>query len=358
MKIKTFLFIIIVFFSTKVFCDEISNQSVITEEYVAKVIIEGKWGTNAGEFGQTFISLLSENSIVPNSLAVNSKGDIYILDIANNRIQKFNKDGKYIKSISVPSWKGYKLYNWSSDWSEWDILPAEAEGKNIVIDSEDNLYYYFIKYRYKKQEEADRDKDGRVSYLDLIEEKDMRSHTEWLDNPEAKGEVWLFKNDRLVRKWETNVMERFEPPPDYEIEKQKLDKDREKVIIKFKDGRRMNFEYKQIDNENRKIQFIDKNGKVKEFQFKPNRKLKENEKYFVSKEPEVKNNRIFISTGIFKRPFNYSDLFTYVYDLEGNLLSIAKGIIFKENPIDSDRYYLETTNEGIKVIKFKREPIK
>jgi len=349
------LLIIIFLFSNKIFSQAISNQSVITEEYVPKVIIEGKWGTNAGEFGVQECET-DPFCYKPESIAVNSKGEIYVLDLVNNRIQKFNNDGEYILSIPVDSFIGdikkyipretlLKIYEEigkeylnDDEYKEQlknrgvaetndilgrpKIIPNKVKGINIVVDDSDVLYYYCKKIK------------------------------------EKKGEVWVFKNDKLVRKFETNVIERFEPAPDYEVEKQKIDKDREKIIIKFKDGRKMNFEYKQIDNENRKIQFTDKNGKVKEFQFKPNRKLKENEKYFVSKEPEVKNNRIFISTGIFKRPFNYSDLFTYVYDLEGNLLSIAKGIIFKENPIDSDRYYLETTNEGIKVIKFKREPIK
>ena len=198
MKIKTFLFIIIIFFSTKVFCDEISNQSVITEEYVAKVIIEGKWGTNAGEFGvQSGGTSIGEYDelYAPNSLAVNSKGEIYILDLINNRIQKFDKKGKYLLSIPVDSWKGEFT---SEAWIPVDpnnpegdvrwvrlIHPCESRGINIAIDSEDNIYYYCVK--------------GYRNY-------------EW-----TKGEVWVFKNDRLVKKFETNIMERFEPAPDYEI---------------------------------------------------------------------------------------------------------------------------------------------
>ena len=315
MKTKTFLFIIIIFFSTKVFCDEISNQSVITEEYVAKVIIEGKWGTNAGEFGvQSGGTSIGEYDEVyaPNSLAVNTKGEIYILDLINNRIQKFDKKGKYLLSIPVDSWKGeftseagipVDQNNPEGDvrWVRL-IHPCESRGINIAIDSEDNIYYYCVK--------------GYRNY-------------EW-----TKGEVWLFKNDKLVRKWETNVMERFEPPPDYEIEKQKLDKDREKVIIKFKDGKKMEKEVKAF------------------------RKLKDTD-ILSTYSPKIlkKRNEIIISN---PRIFNNEtkkwegEHITYVYDFNGNLKSIIKG----HTPIynDGNNYGIETEQNGIQIIKYERIP--
>ncbi len=110
------IFISFIFFislSTIIFGKTINNLSVITEEYVQKVIIEGKWGTNAGEFGKAEDIMVRDDwmsKVIPESLAVDSKGNIYILDIVNNRIQKFNNKGRYIKNIKVPSWKGYFLY--------------------------------------------------------------------------------------------------------------------------------------------------------------------------------------------------------------------------------------------------------
>ncbi len=138
-----------------------TTQEVQIEEYVPKVILEGKWGTGEGEFGIDG-AYLEEGQIVPKgqaepvyptSLAVDSNGNIYILDTVNNCIQKFNSKGKYVFSIPVESWQGYLLGK-----------PKGVRGINIVIDSQDNLYYYLIKGE--------------------------------------KGEVWQFKEDKLVKKWE------------------------------------------------------------------------------------------------------------------------------------------------------------
>jgi hypothetical protein len=139
------------------------------EEYVPKVIIEGKWGTGPGEFGYDGFNPedFSPNSAVfgpddlihPRSLSVDSKGNIYILDVANNRIQKFNKNGKHLTDLKVDSWSGYELDPEKGWW-------YKVRGINIVIDSKDNLYYYLK-----------RTKDGKET-----------------------GEVWQFRNDKMVKK--------------------------------------------------------------------------------------------------------------------------------------------------------------
>ena len=176
-----------------------TTEQVQIEEFVPKVIIEGKWGTEPGEFGiqETF----GLEKIVPNSIAVDSKGNIYILDLINNRIQKFDSEGKHLFNISVDSWKGkvrmidseyvagYNLLKekWEKqkykykELQQGEKFPAmnrlvnyelpeyydiNAKGINIVIDSDDVLYYY------------------------LVREK------------ENKGEVWEIKNDKFVKKWE------------------------------------------------------------------------------------------------------------------------------------------------------------
>jgi len=269
------LLIIIFLFSNKIFSQAISNQSVITEEYVPKVIIEGKWGTNAGEFGRNFLGMGTKD-YTPSSLAVNSKGEIYILDLVNNRIQKFDKEGRYLKSIKVESFKGWAEYETvgvpvDPNNPEGEIIdnvvkyihPTEVLGINIAIDSEDNLYYYCHKNLMKTNESG-----------------------ESIRNPDARGEVWLFKNDKLVRKWETNLMERFEPSPDYEIEKQKLDRckieksDKNSYIIIKPNGEKIQIKVEAnvdlsdkgkllkddkieiYDRKNKKFRTYDKNGKL------------------------------------------------------------------------------------------------
>jgi hypothetical protein len=176
------------------------------------------------------------------------------------------------------------------DWEkETDKDNWDCEGINISIDSEDNLYYYFKHFTRNK------------------------------------GEVWLFKNDKLVRKWETNVMERFEPEPDYKVEKQKIDKDKEKVIIKFKDGRRMEKEVK---------------GKYgKDY-----------------------GNPIFLkNSGELLIPIHDNDLTGHIFDSKGKLKKIITNLFLRSGRFfgnDINIYEIQNNSNGIKIIKYERQPIK
>jgi hypothetical protein len=199
----------------------VDSEDVPTYEYVPKVIIEGKWGGGPGEFGR-WVEMGGEQEIYePSSLAVDSKGNIYILDIVNERIQKFDSDGKYIKSIPVESFSG-KRYEAETtelvDKNNPDVIvepdnpnmievkrkTIEIEpdfkvvGINIVIDSKDNLYYYLKRSSYSLVP-VDLKDVGVYSVCEEIREEEgvcmMRKTME-------SGEVWEFKDDKLVRKWE------------------------------------------------------------------------------------------------------------------------------------------------------------
>lgn len=157
--------------------ETVNTDNVPIEEYVPKVIIEGKWGTGPGEFGAIDPMQAEYYTIAmnPNSLAVNSKGDIYILDHLNNRIQKFNATGTFIADIPVYSFsdnKGesravLKITPLSEGGARFDVQAAPSYiGISIVIDSNDTLYYYLKRV-----------KDGKET-----------------------GEVWEFKGDKLVGK--------------------------------------------------------------------------------------------------------------------------------------------------------------
>ncbi len=165
-----------------------ADAGVPVEEYVPKVIIEGKWGTGPGEFGRQSDV---DYDLKPESLAVDSKGNIYVLDFVNNRIQKYSNEGKHLKDIPVDGLRG-PVECWSvKEYDEVEkqyvrsvnasavkpegvpdsdlqpyIWPPEVQGINIVIDSKDDLYYYLKRV-----------KDGKES-----------------------GEVWQFRNDKVVKK--------------------------------------------------------------------------------------------------------------------------------------------------------------
>lgn len=155
----------------------VNAESVPIEEYVPKVIIEGKWGTGSGEFGAIADPMQSDQygaPQYPGSLAVNSRGEIYVLDHVNGRIQKFSKDGKYLTSLNIP---GCADENGKSviekEKGEMGGVSFELRRKpvmvgiNIVIDSKDTLYYYLK-----------RTKDGKET-----------------------GEVWEFREDKLIKKY-------------------------------------------------------------------------------------------------------------------------------------------------------------
>ena len=193
----------------------VKSTDVVTEEYIPEVIIEAKWGTGEGEFGMDGAyaepgfppMYANEMPLFPKSLAVDSKGNIYILDVVNNRMQKFNESGKYLKSIVVQSWRGYFRRIKNGEY---------IKGINIVIDSEDNLYYYCIR-------------------------KDKGKET---------GEVWMFRDDKLKEKREV-------PYAEDGLELDTLDNsvwitdviNGKKIHYNVKEKR----EYKKIDREEREV---------------------------------------------------------------------------------------------------------
>lgn len=188
---KMILSVIVLFAAGSLAAQEASTAAdqVPIEEYVPKVIIEGKWGTGPGEFGMASQFPLGHfEKYQPSSLAVDSKGNIYILDFVNDRIQKFNKSGKYMTELPVEGLKG-ELAGYCYDGTCYEEPPApgqkierkvmgqiEVQGINIVIDSKDTLYYYLK-----------RNKDGKET-----------------------GEVWEFRSDKLVKKMKPGEEKRSE----------------------------------------------------------------------------------------------------------------------------------------------------
>lgn len=234
---------------------------------------------------------------MPESLAVDSKGNIYILDIVNNRIQKFDREGRYIKSIKVPSdtWRYVKENNKEIRYFE--------QGVNIIIDSEDILYYYFIKKRRIS---------GKKSYVIY---------------PEDTAEVWEFKDDVLVRKWEVpvkgfNLQKWIQEKEGIKVEKQKIGEDRYKIKITFKDGKVW--------------------------------------------EKEVKGNEIYMSRIMVLQSYQEilipvwknDKVYTYTFNFKGELSEVLISGLPNIKCRDKNHYYLKVKPDGIEIIRFQRERIK
>lgn len=92
-----------------------------TEKYFPQVLIAGKWGSGPGEFGLGASMGEEGDDVIPKELVQDDSGNIYVLDNWNNRIQKFNVNGKYLEEISIsafvrPTAKEFKQS--SASWNK------------------------------------------------------------------------------------------------------------------------------------------------------------------------------------------------------------------------------------------------
>jgi hypothetical protein len=87
------------------------------ETYVSQVIINASWGEEPGQFG--IYEPEEGPTLGPQALTIAPKGDIYIDDGYNGRIQKFSNNGELIS-----------------------IIPLSEGGIEICIDQSGNIYLY------------------------------------------------------------------------------------------------------------------------------------------------------------------------------------------------------------------------
>lgn len=301
----------------------VSTTDVVIEEYVPRVIIEGKWGTGPGEFGIFYDINEAELSGIPyptpNSITVNSKGEIYILDLLNNRIQKFDSNGIYLLSIPVLGLTNEKGESsiMSSPYSglitglKTDTIfgssdkPIEIKGVNIVIDSQDNLYYY-CKRKGK-----------------------------------GKLDEWVFKNDKLIEK---NVDKGLGAHPYQHLKGYKVVATGEKRFSHAK-GRTL---WSEIDVENP----TGKKIKIKA----------EKSKHFINESTEILSSGDAIITVV----DSDESLWHARYNPEGKLISMSRPLPItdkdrQESNFTSDRQggilQWKTTPEGMPITKWERKSI-
>ncbi|MFH1367606.1 MAG: hypothetical protein ABII64_00630 [Elusimicrobiota bacterium] len=140
--------------------------------------------------------------------AVNSKGEIYFLDPMNNRIQKFSRTGKYIKSIAVPARAGkngesavkYKKEGIPDKQREkpdaWCIL----DESNFYLEDTAHYYYFNRDLYYFGTDIA---VDGQdILYFLLVKNVEF---TRFM-HLQGEYEVWQFINDKLVKKYPHRII--------------------------------------------------------------------------------------------------------------------------------------------------------
>jgi len=287
-------------------------DQVPIEEYVPKVIIEGKWGTGPGEFGMASQFPLGHfENYEPSSLAVDSKGNIYILDFVNDRIQKFDKSGKYLTELPVEGMKG-ELAGYCYDGTCYEEPPApgqkierkvmgqvEVQGINIVIDSKDTLYYYLK-----------RNKDGKET-----------------------GEVWEFRNDKLSAKKQKGEETPFNA-----------------------------YEFRGRDKKNLKFAVKKPGDKTLELNLSARRTLAPDETIGMRSRPKVGAKHIVVPVSIAryrehpdgrKTAQQIVEDLVYIYDLNGKLEVILKGYRGLTDG-EGNGYKLTVDNNGVLVTKFER----
>lgn len=80
------------------------------ETYVSEVLIRftpGRWNRRDDQPGPYQVSFKEENVLTgPNSLAIDRRGNIYILDTGNCRILKYDCEGKFLRSVAIDAGKG------------------------------------------------------------------------------------------------------------------------------------------------------------------------------------------------------------------------------------------------------------
>lgn len=87
-----------------------------------EIVIKGNFGSADGAFGHKIFE--DRSWVEPSAIAIDSKGNIYIADPLNQRVQKFSSEGKYLTKITFEDQD--KTFSFTIC--------------DLAIDGEDNLY--------------------------------------------------------------------------------------------------------------------------------------------------------------------------------------------------------------------------
>jgi hypothetical protein len=100
----------------------INIQGTESSNIRKEIVLKSKVGSKDGELG--FKTFKNGETIVPSAIAIDSNVNIYIADVINNRVQKFNKQGKFLSKIRFTV--NRKSFEWTID--------------DLATDGSNNLY--------------------------------------------------------------------------------------------------------------------------------------------------------------------------------------------------------------------------
>lgn len=308
------------------------NLRIPVGQYKPQVLFEGQWGPGPEEFGYEEFCEKGENiTYAPWRIAVNSIGDIYILDIVNNRIKKYDANGKYVASIEVPSFltKDKKPFQFSEHNATTHLY---YEGMNIALDSQNNLYYCFnrgnssVIYKYvndKFNKQWEIPKIYKYSSMEI----------------DLNDNLWIYLLEGI----------------DYNVTKgKKSNRDKAEFIGKNVIVRR---DMNKMQSLNEIIlNFTDTSSEniIKEIIYKGDGK-----RLLHGCWPIIKNENVFV-WNIWRQNHDISEVFVDLYDQKGNMVANDKisdnKINFLNSPIDvsGNIYQIDGSDEHFKLIKWTK----
>ena len=207
-------------------------------EYEPKEVLRVNWGLGKEDIALEYYTDGEGMGAITNpDYAINSKGEIYILDAFSNRIQKYSPAGKYVNSIPIygrAERNGKSVIYKSTDTSTWgenhsfvggyryyaDYKKQYYDGLSMQIDTMDNLYYLVQKGKDKWEVWKYKD-DMLVWKREVIKESGLGVYDELrLSDEDGKVYVWLTKMGKgVIKQWnpESEKTIAFEFKPAKEI---------------------------------------------------------------------------------------------------------------------------------------------
>jgi hypothetical protein len=201
-----------------------SEAKPTREKYMRHDILLGKWGSGDGELGYKRSQHWEMVPTVPRNFTLDSKGNIYVVDTVNHRVQKFNPAGKFLMkfgseddpngyfenlrhiavdkkgNIYVSNWKQKRVLQFTSRGRFIREIPSRFDSPSLYIDPQGN--FCLNKYKYDSQgnllgEVKSTIADSEGNYYQSIRDKDLRKIQKFDIDDQSIYEIDMSQYTRL-----------------------------------------------------------------------------------------------------------------------------------------------------------------